>query len=131
MLSVAHRYVRGKGWSNVELVCADMAEFALPPGTGGVCAAFSLEMVPDYQGLVRHLARSLPAEGRLSVLGLKYPESWPDWLVRMAIFINRPFAINPAYAKQRPFETMQALFSSCSYREWLWGAAYLCTGRNR
>lgn len=129
MLDQAEKYVRRNGWANVELVQGDVVEYRLPVEARCVCAAFAMEMVPDYDRLIAYLASALPAGGRLAVLGLKYPERWPAWLVRVAIALNKPFGVNPDYADQRPFRSIERHFGTQTYAEWLWGAVYLCTGQ--
>ena len=129
MLEQAEKRVHRNGWANVELAQADVAEYRLPVEARCVCAAFSVEMVREYDRLIAELASTLPAGGRLAVLGLKYPERWPAWLVRLAIALNKPFGVNPDYAGQRPFRSIKRHFGTQTYAEWLWGAVYLCTGQ--
>lgn len=48
-------------------------------------ASFAVEMLPDYGEVIRRLVDELPAGGRIAVTGLRDPEGWPEWLVRLGV----------------------------------------------
>lgn len=128
MLQKAESRIRNSGWKNVELAEADLAEYALPTGLNAAIATFALEMVPEYDSVIRSAASALPAGGRIALLGLKHPESWPDWLVDIGVFLNKPFGVSRDYAAIRPWESVDKQFAGTSFEEFYGGAAYLCIG---
>lgn len=73
----------------------------------GVLATFALETVPEYDRIIERATASLSPGGRLALLGLKHPARWPDWLVEMGIWLNRPFGVSRDYAALRPWESVR------------------------
>ncbi len=128
MLERARGKVERRGLTNVEMVEADMATFVPPAGTDGVLATFAIEMAPDYEEIIRRLAHQLSDGARISVCGLRHPDRWPEWVVRLGSAINRPFGVSDAYRSHRPWEALGAHTVDTIYEEALGGAAYLCAG---
>lgn len=128
MLEKARRRTGRAGWDNVELVEADLSTYAFPQEMNAALATFAMEMVPDYDSVIRRIADRLPPGGRLVLLGLKVPEHWPKWLLRLAVWLNKPFGASLDYASIRPWESVQRHFGESGYREFYFGAAYVCVG---
>ena len=128
MLERARGRVARAGWENVEFVEADMREYPLPAGVNGVLSTFALEMVPEHEEMIRRVADSLPAAGRMAVYGVKHPDRWPQWAIQLGIWLNRPFGVSSEYAAIRPWESVRRHLREIEYREFYAGAAYLCVG---
>ena len=128
MLARARNRVERAGWANVELVEADLTDYRLPPRLGGALATFALEMVPEYDTVIRRISESLRPGCRLALFGLKHPERWPRWLVRLGIWLNRPFGVSEDYAALRPWESVWRHMEEVEHEELLGGAAYLSVG---
>ena len=128
MLERARRRVAEGGMRNVELVEADLTEYRFPPGMRGALATFALEMVPEYDEVVRRVAASLEPGGRLVLFGLKHPERWPTWLIRIGVWLNRPFGVSSDYASLRPWEAGRRYLREIEYHEHYAGAAYVWIG---
>ena len=128
MLDRARRRVERAGWRNVTLLEVDVVRFEPPPETRGLLATFALEMVPDHDVVVRRAAEVLGEGGRMALLGLKHPAGWPEWLVRLAVWLNRPFGVDREYASIRPWESLRRHLTEVEYREFLGGAGYVCVG---
>ncbi len=126
MLTRARRRVAS--YDNVELVEADIAAYRLPEGTRAVMSAFAMEMLPDYDAVIARLARELPPDGRLAVTGLRDPERWPEWLVRFASALNRPFGVSNDYRHHRPWEAVRRHTTSVTYVDAIGGAIYVAAG---
>ncbi|MEQ9398922.1 MAG: methyltransferase domain-containing protein [Longimicrobiales bacterium] len=129
MLERARRRAEDEGFDNVVLVEANVVDYELPARTAGVLATFALEMVPEYPSVIRRTAEALEEGGRLVLLGLKHPEGWPDWLVDLGVWINRPFGVSRDYAEFRPWQSLRQYFTEIEFREMLAGAAYMAVGR--
>lgn len=128
MLARARLYIERKGWRNVELIEADVTAYELPPETAGVATAFALEMVPEYDDVIRRLAASLRPGGRLGLLGLKHLEGWPEWLVSVSVWLNKPFGVSRDYESFHPWELMERYMRVVRFDELYAGAACLCIG---
>lgn len=131
MLERARRRIARAGWHNVELVEADLTEYTFPPGLGGALATFALEMVPEYDAVIRSVAEALPPGRRLALFGLKHPDRWPRWLIRLGIWLNRPFGVSEEYAALKPWESLRKYMNEVEYDEFYAGAAYLSVGEAR
>ncbi|GAB5550199.1 MAG: hypothetical protein SangKO_099590 [Sandaracinaceae bacterium] len=129
MLAQAHQRVEDAGWETVELVEADVREFTFPEGVRGVLSTFGLEMVPEHEAVVRRALVALAPGGRIAVGGLRHPERWPEWVVRLGALVNRPFGVSQAYEDVQPWRSVQALAEDVRYQEHLLGAAYLTSGQ--
>ena len=128
MLSRARRRAQRRGIDNVEWVQADLATYRLPPNVDGALATFALEMVPDYDAVVRRVVDNLSDNARLAVYGLKHPERWPAWLVQLGVWITSPFGVTPEYETFKPYAAVLEHLRKVEYREFMFGAAYLCVG---
>lgn len=131
MLARARRLCDVNGWTNVETVQTDMADAVGRFAFDAAVAAFALEMVPDYDGLVAKISHRLPAGGRLASLGLKHPDRWPGWLVTLAVAVNKPFGVSRDYADVRPWRAMESHLADLEFDELWWGAGYRCAGREK
>lgn len=128
MLARARAKLTRRGLANVELVEADMATFVPPSETAGVLATFAMEMAPGYEEIIGRLVRQLSPDSRIVVCGLRHPQQWPEWVVRLGSAVNRPFGVSEAYRTHRPWEAVEANTNDTIYDEALAGAAYLCAG---
>jgi len=128
MLDRARRRADRKGYDNVELVRADVASYAFPPGVDSVISTYGLEMVPEYDDIIRRAATALPGGARLSVYGLKHPDHWPRAVLKLAILAAKPFGVSREYESFRPYESVRRHLLEADYREFLKGAAYLSVG---
>jgi demethylmenaquinone methyltransferase/2-methoxy-6-polyprenyl-1,4-benzoquinol methylase len=128
MLEKARERADRHGWQNVELVEADLTEYIFPENVGGALGTFALEMVPEYDAVIRRVAGALPTGKRLALFGLKHPERWPEWLVRFGLWLNKPFGVSREYEAFRPWESVRQHMTEVEHQEFYTGAAYLSIG---
>lgn len=128
MLERARRRVTGLGLDNVELVEAGISGFDLPPGVDGVVSSYAIEMLPDYDEVISRLVDQIPPGGRIVVNGLRSPERWPEWVVRMGSALSRPFGVSEAYRAHRPWEAIERHTVDVIHDEAMAGAVYLAAG---
>lgn len=128
MLEVARSRVEEERWRNVELVQADLAEYRLPEGAGGVTSTLAITLVPEYDAVIEGVAAALRPAGRLAVLDFREPEGWPDWLIRLAVWANRPYGVSLELADRHPWESVRRHLRETTYREFYFGALYLSVG---
>lgn len=129
MLDVARERVAREGWTNVELIQADLAEWQFPIGVSGGNSTLALTLVPEYDAIIERASRALKPEGRLAVLDMKEPAGWPAWLVRFAAWLNRPFGVSLELADRHPWESIRRCLTETEYKEYYFGALYLCAGK--
>lgn len=65
-------------------------------------------MIPQHDTVIASLVEQLPSGGRLAVTGLRDPERWPEWLLRLGTWLNRPFSVSNSYWHHRPGESVGA-----------------------
>ena len=129
MLAQARQRVERHGWRNVELVEADVRELAFPEPVHGVVSTFGLEMVPEHEGVIGRAVSALAPGRRIAVGGLRYPDRWPGWAVRLGELVNRPFGVTRAYEDVQPWRSVEAHADVVSYEEDVLGAVYLAVGQ--
>lgn len=128
MLARARERVERHGWTNVELVEADVRAFPFHDPVHGVVSTYALEMVPEHDPVIRRAVASLVPGGRVAVGGLRRPEAWPEWLIRLGEIVNRPFGVSRAYEDVQPWRSVRAHAADVHYEEGLLGAVYLAVG---
>ncbi len=128
MLAQARERVETKGWSNVDLVQADAAEFEFPTGVDAIVSTYALSHVPECGDVIAHGAAALRPGGRWVVLDLKAPDHAPRWLAR-------PFGSIDQWIARRPWEAVRAAMeqslADVSWTELSLGTAFLASGRTR
>ncbi len=127
MLAQARARVERHGWRNVELACADVADYRFPSRVDGILTTFAITLSPAYDDAIRRGAEALAPGGRLAVLDLRRP-AWPEPLVRLAARLNRPFAVTVDLGERHPWESVRRYLREVCYREYYFGAIYLCVG---
>jgi len=128
MLEVARRRGSDNGWRNVELVRSDAAEYEFPQGIGGILSTLALTLSPRYDAVIEAGARALGPGGRWVILDLKYPEGWPQWLVRAALVTMRPYGVTLGAADRKPWESLRRYLPHTGVEELFLGCAYLAWG---
>lgn len=129
MLARARERMQDRTDVTVDLVEDDVAKMVLPADTRGVVATFALEMVPDYDAVVRRAVDVLGVTGgRIAVIGLQRPPRWPAWAVRLGIWLNTPFGVNPAYQEQQPWRSVRRHAREVAHETALLGVVYLSVG---
>ncbi len=128
MLRRAGDKIDKHGLDNVELVEADMATYQPPADTAAVLSSYAIEMLPTYDDLISRLSNLMTPGGRIAVTGLRDPERWPEWVIRLGSFVNRPFGVAEDYRSHRPWEAIEAHTTDTIHEETLAGAVYLAAG---
>jgi ubiquinone/menaquinone biosynthesis C-methylase UbiE len=128
MLAVARDRVVREGWSNVELIQADVSRWSMPQGVAGFFSTLALTLVPEYDLVIEHASHALRPGGRLAVLDMKEPANWPHWLVRFFAWLNKPFGVSLELADRHPWESIRQYLTEVEFREYYFGALYLSVG---
>jgi len=128
MLDVARRRAWAEHWDNVQLVQADLVDYPVPPGTAGILSTFAITLAEDYDRAIRRAARALEPGGRLGILDFRRPGRWPEPLVRLAAWMNRPFGVSLDLASRHPWESVRRYLQEVHYEEFYGGSVYLSVG---
>jgi len=129
MLDVARCRVAREHWTNVEIVQADVAKWQFPVGVSAVYSTFAITLVPEYDAIIERASRALRPGGSLAVMDMKKPDHWATWLVKLAVWLNKPFGVSLDLADRHPWESIGRYLRKTDYREYYFGAIYVCAGR--
>lgn len=131
MLTQAEQRIAREGWANVMLVQRDAACYGFPREVRGVLSTFALTLVPEYERVIARAADALSKDGRMVVLDLRQPENWPMWLVRVGIFITKPFGVSLDLTARKPWEVMKQRFTHVTMKSLFGGFVYIAVGEGR
>ena len=128
MIAEARERVYTAGWNNVELVRSDAREYEFPDNVAGIVCTFAIIHMPEVDEIIRRASAALRPGGRLVILGMKEPEAWPRWMVRVLLWLTRPYGVCAEYLGRRPWESVARYLQEVSHREFYWGLFYLSVG---
>lgn len=128
MLDQARLRVERAGWSNVELVQGDAAEYVFPKSTKAVLSSFAITLVPEYDRIIKQASQALLPAGRIVILDLKQPEHLPLWLTKIGVLLTKPFGVSLDLAARQPWNSVHRYFESVTMRQLYFGFVYLVCG---
>lgn len=128
MLELARSRVREQGWSNVVLQQEDLSRFHPPFELNGALSTFALTLVPEYDRVIEVIAEYLKPGSCLALFDLKRPEGWPQWLVRVVAWLNKPFGVSLDLADRHPWESLRRHLGEVQLQPAYFGAVYLAVG---
>lgn len=132
MLAQARKRVADKGWSNVELVQSDAAEYRFPGDVNGILSTFAITLVPEYDAVIQHGAQALAPGGRWVVADFKMSGGWlARRLVPFLLLVTRPFGVRLEMADRHPWESIEKHLGNVSLKELFLGFAYVASGEKR
>jgi ubiquinone/menaquinone biosynthesis C-methylase UbiE len=129
MLDQARRRIERSGWRNVELVQADLAQYAFPDSAAGILSTFSMYLVPEYDDVIRRGAAALRPAGRLAILDAKQVESPPAWTALFPAWRKQPFGIGPEFLERHPWESVRRRLKEILFQEYFFGYLFLSVGQ--
>ncbi len=135
MLAEARQRVQAAGWSNVELVHSDAAEYQFPDGVDGILSTFALSLIPRCGEVVANGSKALSPGRRWAVLELKVPSRpLASKVLKLAMPFLRPFAVTEEALAQRPWDTIEAAMrqhlENTRMDEFYLGTTYLVSGES-
>lgn len=128
MLDSARQRIDRNGWSNVELIQCDAADYGFPAGIDGIISTFALTLSPDYDVVIRRGAEALAPGGRFVVADLKLPTGWSRVFLPVLLPFFRPFGVTRDLGDRHPWESLQKHFDETTMREMYFGYTYIATG---
>ncbi len=89
-------------------------------------ASASLEMVPEYDAVIRDLAAQLTAtHGRLAVGGFRRPPTWPGWAVALGHTVTALLGVTLAYESLQPWRSVRQHMDEIGFQTAAGGTLYL------
>ena len=128
MLDQARRRIHRNTWNNISLVQSDVAAYRFPQGVDGIISTFALTLVPEYDQVIQSGAVALSSGKRCVILDFKKPDAWPEWLVRAYAAFTRPFGVTLDLADRHLWESVRNHMALVGFRQFYFGAIYLCVG---
>ena len=131
MLARARRRIARRGWTNVRLVEADLAEWRPAAPLDGAISVLALGLAPDLERAVANVATALRPGGRLAVVDLRIPDRVPRPIVDFGIRINRPFGIERDLVERPLFSILRRHLREVETRRFFAGGVELFVGERR
>lgn len=128
MLSLAAKRVARAGWTNVQLVHSDIANFKFPVGINGVISTGVFGYVEERDEVIEKISKALVHNGRLVIVDGKRPNSWPTWLFKMFVKLSSPFGMTEDYFNNNTWKIVERLFENTTFEETYGGLLYISSG---
>ncbi len=128
MLGQAESRIHDEGWSNVELVHQDAAEYEFPSAVNGILSTFALTLCPDFDDVIRRGAEALGQCGRWVVLDFKRPTTWARFLTPLLLLTTRPFGVTLDLVERHPWESVGRYLKQTEIEELYFGFIYIASG---
>ncbi len=131
MLDQARQRVSEHGWTNVELVQSDAAQYTFPERVDGIISVFALSFIPDSAQVIQNGSKALSPGQKWVVLDMAWPDGWPLWL-RHGLFFLSSWGITGAVIQRRPWktvwQTMEQHLIDVQRKSFWMGFFYLASG---
>jgi demethylmenaquinone methyltransferase/2-methoxy-6-polyprenyl-1,4-benzoquinol methylase len=128
MLEKAQQRITLNGWSNVDLVKSDAAEFSFPKNLNGILSTFAITLIPEYEQIIKDGSKALACGGRFAILDFKKPKNRPAWLTKLLALSMKPFGITLDLADRHPWESIEKHMQKSIFEELYFGFSYLSVG---
>jgi ubiquinone/menaquinone biosynthesis C-methylase UbiE len=131
MLKKASKRLEVNNWSNIELVQSDVALYQFPEKVDGILSTFAITLIPEYDRIIGNGATALGRGERFVIMDFKLPHNWPMWLIKLFVFISKPFGVSLDLADRHPWESINRYLTMVQFQEIYFGLVYLCAGEAR
>ena len=129
MLAQARKQVQDKGWSNVELVKSDAAEFRFPAGVDGIISTYAITLVPEFDRVIRKGCQALKPGKRWAIADFKMPSNAPSPLAPLlALVLVRPFGGSIELSSRHPWESIDNYMQNTHMQDFYMGFVYVMAG---
>lgn len=130
MLDAASVRLAAHGWSNVELVKSDAADYAFPSAVGGILSTFALTLVAEFDDVIRNGASALLPGRRFVILDFKRPSGWfmDKAAPLLAKLLSGPFGGTLEMASRKPWQSLERHLALIQFTNLYRGGAYIAAG---
>ena len=130
MFSRAKKRFKRAGWSNVQLVHSNIANFVFPMGINGAISTGVFGYIEERAEVIEKISKALVHNGRLVIVDGKHPNNWPAWLLKIFVWISSPFGLTEGYLNCNTWEVIERTFGNTTYEEVYGGLLYISSGNN-
>jgi ubiquinone/menaquinone biosynthesis C-methylase UbiE len=125
MLAQARELCARIGWSNVNLIEQDAAEFIPPEPLDGVMFGLSYNTIPHHLAVLHHAWTLLRPGGRLVIMDAKLPPGLGGRLILpfSLWLMKRTMLGNPLI---KPWEDVMRLAGTIEMEQFMFGSWYIC-----
>jgi demethylmenaquinone methyltransferase/2-methoxy-6-polyprenyl-1,4-benzoquinol methylase len=125
MLDEARAMCAQNGWTNVDLIQQDAAEFNPPQPLDGVMFGLSYNTMPHHHAVLHHAWNLLRPGGRLVVMDAKLPPGLGGELILpfSLWLMKRTMLGNPLI---KPWEDVARLAGAIEMEQFMFGSWYIC-----
>lgn len=126
MLAKARALCAHNGWSNVNLLQQDAAQFGPPEPLDGVMFGLSYNTIPHHLTVLHHAWTLLRPGGRLVVMDAKLPPGLGGQMILpfSLWLMKRTMLGNPLI---KPWEDIERLAGAIEMEQFMFGSWYICT----
>jgi len=130
MLDGANARIAANGWSNVELVKSDAADYVFTAAAAGILSTFALTLVPEFDEVIRNGAAALLPGKRFVILDFKRPSGWlmDRAAPVLAALLTGPFGGTIEMASRKPWLSIGKHLSLIQLTNLYFGGAYIAVG---
>jgi ubiquinone/menaquinone biosynthesis C-methylase UbiE len=125
MLAKARELCAQSGWTNIDLLQQDAAEFAAPEPLDGVMFGLSYNTIPHHLAVLHHAWTLLRPGGRLVVMDAKLPPGLGgEMILPFSLWLmKRTMLGNPLI---KPWEDVARLAGTIEMEQFMFGSWYIC-----
>ncbi|MCB2160495.1 methyltransferase domain-containing protein [bacterium] len=135
MLDQAQKRVAKAGWENVTLLNQDASFYEPDSKVNAVISTYALSLIPNIPQVIFNIEKMLATNGRLAILELQIPNTWPNWFSALVVNLMKPFAITDEWLVQRPWESIvdniTDLFDGVEISQHYFSLGYIISGQKR
>lgn len=128
MLTAASQRMERNNWTNIELVQSDAATYQFPSAVGGILSTFAITLIPQFDKVIQNGAKVLASGKHFVILDFKKPDKWPMWLIKVFVFLARPFGVSLDLTERHPWEFIDQHLTTVQFKELYFGLLYICVG---
>ena len=128
MLAMARTRVAKNNWANVDLVQTDATKYAFPDNVNGIISTFAITLIAEYEEIIRRGAEALAPQGRMVIADLRKPDRWPAGIVKIMVWLTRPFGTSFDIALRKPWKAMERYLADTGITKLYGGFTYISWG---
>lgn len=130
MLEQAKERIRLNGWSNVEIICSDIAQFHFPQNVDAIVSSGVFGYIQKYDEVIQRAAQALAPSKRFVIFDGKKPSNWLSIFMPLFLSIISSFGVNKEYLSHQTEQSFKKYFKKTLMIELYGGFVYLLVGEN-
>lgn len=131
MLAQAQQKIERNGWSNVQLINADVGDFVFPAQADAVLSTFALSFSADYAQVIQRSAHTLTDSGRLAIADMQWTDQLPTWLMRVGTRFAGLFGVSHTSLKRDLAGAIEQTFPKSLIKPFYFNTVFVGVGSNQ